>query len=171
MRVSSSLALLSCLMLGATPSVAAQVQANPQIQQPAQRPLVRPAPQIQGEIRGCPASNTDCDGDGVKSIRAGGNDCDDNDNTRWPGNIEIATGGKDEDCDPLTFGEYDRDGDGEFDARNFNTDSAGRRHGGTDCDDTRKAVRSTAQELPNKIDDDCNGYIDDLLGEWFTPKP
>jgi hypothetical protein len=121
-------------------------------------------------VRACQPSVRDCDGDGFNATRHSGDDCDDGDANRWPGAPEVAdTNGHDEDCDTETYGQVDADGDGEFDARYFNRTASGEINGGTDCDDTRRGVRSTAQELPNRIDDDCNGTVDDLLGTWHTP--
>ena len=40
---------------------------------------------------------------------------------------------------------------------------------GTDCDDTRRWIHPGAVELPNKIDDDCDGEVDNLVGEWWSP--
>lgn len=108
----------------------------------------------------------DCDGDGAKSTAHGGFDCDDTDPRRYPGNVEVADfEGLDEDCDPQTIGNRDLDGDGFIDNRVFNAYGAR----GDDCDDTRRFIHPGAAELPNKIDDDCDGDIDNLVGEWWSP--
>ncbi|MCP5058323.1 MAG: hypothetical protein GY937_16595 [bacterium] len=72
----------------------------------------------------CLTLEPDADGDGHKSIRCGGDDCDDNDRSRYPGNVEICDfEGHDEDCDLGTFHsplDGDPDGDGFIDARCWN---------------------------------------------------
>jgi hypothetical protein len=69
----------------------------------------------------CERGRTDADGDGVDSVASGGTDCDDNDNRRFPGNIEVCDAhGADEDCDFQTGGERDADGDGEISSECFN---------------------------------------------------
>lgn len=61
----------------------------------------------------CAVVCEDNDGDGFTAIHCGGNDCDDNNANRSPGNVEICDArGIDEDCDPTTVGNLDRDGDG-----------------------------------------------------------
>jgi hypothetical protein len=158
----SALLASAALCFAPAPIAFAQVTRVP--------PILRSPSQVMPPVRACQPSVRDCDGDAHNSHAHGGGDCDDNDRTRYPGNPEVAdTNGHDEDCDTLTFGQVDADHDGEFDARYFNTTASGEREGGTDCDDTRRGIRSTAQELPNRIDDDCNGRVDDLLGEWYTP--
>lgn len=60
----------------------------------------------------------DADGDGYDSIACGGNDCDDKDVGRNPGQTEICDArGRDEDCDVRTVGDKDEDGDGFIDAK------------------------------------------------------
>ena len=55
----------------------------------------------------------DMDGDGHLTIACGGDDCDDMDANRYPGNTEVCDpGSHDEDCDPETFGFVDADMDG-----------------------------------------------------------
>jgi hypothetical protein len=166
MRRSRLFALLASVALVCAPAPFATAQIT---QVP---PILRPPTQPMPPVRACQPSVRDCDGDGHNSTAHGGDDCDDNDRARFPGNIEVAdTNGHDEDCDLRTFGDVDRDGDGEFDSRYFNRAPGARdiASAGTDCDDTRRGVRASAQELPNRIDDDCNGTVDDLLGTWYTP--
>lgn len=64
-----------------------------------------------------PCDIPDADGDGHAAAVCGGDDCDDQDANRYPGNIEICDAeGNDEDCDPITVGDRDADGDGFIDA-------------------------------------------------------
>lgn len=84
----------------------------------------------------------DADGDGRASEDTGGDDCDDGDRLRYPGNHEVADlNDHDEDCDYTTFGLRDQDGDGFPDANSCNYDP--NRHlwfCGNDCDDTNPAI-------------------------------
>src|SRR5690606_27213938 len=84
----------------------------------------------------CSEETRDADDDGSDSKACGGQDCDDADPNRFPGNPEVCDpDNRDEDCDPRTFGVRDLDGDGEPDAACCNGDNCG-----TDCDDTRAGV-------------------------------
>ncbi|MBU6375756.1 MAG: hypothetical protein KGQ59_07160 [Bdellovibrionales bacterium] len=90
----------------------------------------------------CITGQIDRDGDGFGSAASGGEDCDDNDAGRWPGNTEVCdVNGKDEDCNQATAGNRDSDGDGFFDSFCFNkigdTIFPG---GGLDCNDNSAAV-------------------------------
>ena len=133
----------------------------------AVRPGTLPQIKLPSEIERCVEQwGEDCDQDGSKSSAHGGPDCDDTDPNRFPGNFEVADlEGHDEDCDPSTIGALDVDGDGFIDDRIFNIGGAR----GTDCDDTRWFIHPGAAELPNKIDDDCDGVIDNLVGDWWSP--
>src|SRR5690606_40719273 len=70
--------------------------------------------------RRCESAAPDVDGDGfgdASCLEDGGdpigNDCDDNDANRFPGNREVCdAAGHDEDCDLETRGGVDADGDG-----------------------------------------------------------
>src|SRR5690606_8986358 len=91
----------------------------------------------------------DADGDGHDRIGCGaGDDCDDTDGDRYPGNFEVCDPeGHDEDCDPETISaQPDRDGDGYLDAACWNLRADGSENRGTDCDDTRNTVHPNAPE-------------------------
>lgn len=104
----------------------------------------------------------DRDGDGERGLECGGLDCDDDDPARAPGRPEVCDpADRDEDCDPSTFGIRDGDGDGEPDAACCNQDASGARTCGTDCDDTRASISRAATEACNRVDDDCDGSLDE----------
>ncbi len=99
----------------------------------------------------------DADGDGADAMECGGDDCDDADPGRFPGNMEYCDlDGVDEDCDPSTIGERDVDGDGEIDDRCCNGDECG-----TDCSDVRRSISSTGTEVCDGYDNDCDGAVDE----------
>lgn len=108
-------------------------------------------------------TNPDADGDGHARIECGGDDCDDGDPARYPGNVEVCdTRDRDEDCDLSTAGIRDSDGDGYVDDSCRNLDSRGNvASGGDDCDDMDAATHPNQEETCNYIDTDCNGVIDD----------
>ena len=92
-------------------------------------------------IAGC--ADPDHDGDGHRSIRCGGDDCDDQDANRFPGRMEVCDAeGHDEDCDPMTYGRRDQDKDGEDDFRCFNRAGRAGFNRGTDYDDSNPAIRA-----------------------------
>lgn len=103
----------------------------------------------------------DSDGDGHSDVQCGGDDCDDSDPNRYPGNPEVCdTEGHDEDCDTDTVGP-DNDGDGFSDYRCSNIDRDGNFTYGQDCDDNRKAINPDAIEIPgNNLDENCDGIIE-----------
>ena len=89
---------------------------------------------------------TDADGDGHRSMACMGDDCDNNDPNRFPGRMEVCDAtNHDEDCDPMTYGLRDGDGNQFFDGDCCNADSMGTLHCGSDCDDTNPAIVPGAQ--------------------------
>jgi len=81
-------------------------------------------------------------------------DCDDGNGAVYPGNSETPYNGLDDDCDDSTPDD-DLDGDG---------------HGvADDCDDADATVHPDATESCNDVDDDCNGLVDDSVGDtWYA---
>jgi len=102
-----------------------------------------------------------------------GDDCDDTDAFRFPGNAEVCSPDApehDEDCDATSFGWRDLDGDGAHDDSCCNVSESGARECGSDCDDTNPRVRDGYPELCDLIDNDCNGTEDDDTVEvpWYV---
>ncbi len=153
------------------PPVAQPTPPPTQPAPPRVAPL-RPSTAQAGTVN--PQPGTDADGDGhVDSrvpIRAGvgapwGDDCDDSDASRYAGATEIANT-LDEDCNDTTIGTLDADNDG------FTSYLVSNPGGttGLDCNDAEAGIRPDAQELPNRIDDNCDGIVDNVLGTWWTPR-
>ncbi|MBX7191882.1 MAG: putative metal-binding motif-containing protein [Sandaracinaceae bacterium] len=113
----------------------------------------------------------DMDGDGYGDAdcldRRGvptGEDCDDTDVHRAPGNVEVCDAANlDEDCNLATRGNRDDDGDGFEDHLCCNPIPVGSLalNCGNDCDDGEDGVRPAAQELCDGVDNNCNAVIDE----------
>ncbi len=116
------------------------------------------------EIDRCVSAAPDLDGDGsgdASCVDGEGNplgaDCNDDDPLTFPGNPEVCDfEGHDEDCDPETIGRRDVDGDGFTDAVCCNGDLCG-----TDCDDLRANTNPATTEVCDRVDNDCDGLIDE----------
>ncbi|MDH5491930.1 MAG: MopE-related protein, partial [Myxococcales bacterium] len=93
-----------------------------------------------------------------------GDDCDDADGARYPGNTEICND-RDEDCNPGTLGFIDADGDGAASALCCNPQEDLSLLCGQDCDDGDAATRPGAPDGPpgtcDTLDNDCDGTIDE----------
>ncbi|MFK7984674.1 MAG: putative metal-binding motif-containing protein [Sandaracinaceae bacterium] len=113
----------------------------------------------------CVSVAPDLDFDGHADAACGGDDCDDADPLRFTGALEVCdAAGRDEDCDPDTFGSRDADGDGAIDARCCNGDRCG-----TDCDDMQPAAHPSQPEACDGIDNDCDASVDEgVLGAFYA---
>jgi hypothetical protein len=116
------------------------------------------------ELRRCVFRVPDADGDGAGDAHCVdatstplGTDCDDTDPNTFPTNPELCDSmAHDEDCDPMTHGARDADGDGVESSACCNGTLCGQ-----DCDDSRRDVHPGAVEVCNGLDDDCNGMTDE----------
>ncbi|MBD3355197.1 hypothetical protein GF361_04395, partial [Candidatus Woesearchaeota archaeon] len=111
---------------------------------------------------------TDADGDGYNvswgpdgvcgTVLPNTYDCDDNDNTTYPGATEVCNN-KDDNCINGVDEGFDNDLDG------FTScDSPV-----PDCDDTNASINPNATEVCNGVDDDCDGNIDEgVLNNYYN---
>ena len=98
---------------------------------------------------------TDVDGDGYETTEAGGNDCDDDDNTIYPGAIDEWYDGIDSDC--ARNDDYDQDGDG-YQTNVWNEDAFA---GGGDCQDNSTEIHPGApDQWYDGVDSNCDGSDD-----------
>jgi hypothetical protein len=95
----------------------------------------------------------DADGDGHQATEFGGEDCDDNNPDRYPGNTEVYDGIDNNcSCDDDCCDDDDHDCDG-FD---------GLAVGGPDCADANPDVGpGQPEKCANDLDDDCDGLFDE----------
>lgn len=118
----------------------------------------------------CPGESPDADMDGHRSLPCGGDDCDDADANRYPGNPEVCdVGVHDEDCNPETYGVLDVDRDGFIDMRCCNDEPGSGSYCGDDCADNNAGMHPGLAEVCNGTDDDCDAVIDE--GATVTAYP
>ena len=104
----------------------------------------------------------DADADGHLAVACGGDDCDDSDPDRFPGNLEVCDDlMHDEDCSPTTFGDLDADSDGWYSAACCNVDGAGTLFCGDDCNDSESTAHPSEAEACDGIDNDCDDAVDE----------
>lgn len=112
----------------------------------------------------------DADGDGHASYADEGDDCDDYDANRFPGNSEVCDlGAHDEDCNYWTGGFADADGDGFRPTYCYNIDRDGNIYDqGRDCNDNAMNINPMATDACNGVDDNCDGAIDDYAPHLYV---
>ncbi len=91
----------------------------------------------------------DLDGDHHDADFMGGRDCDDTDPTIHEGAEETPYDGIDQDCDDADLIDVDEDGEAALEA------------GGLDCDDTNPSVAPHLTEVPDYLDNNCDGAVDE----------
>lgn len=82
------------------------------------------------------------------------NDCDDSNADIYPGNIDVAGDGVDQNCDGTDAPVFDIDGDGYSST--------------VDCDDNDVNVNPGVAEVCNNIDDNCDGSVDNNALDGIT---
>jgi hypothetical protein len=121
----------------------------------------------------------DGDGDGATALSCGGTDCDDGDPAIAPGAPEVCDGA-DDDCDGSIdetvlrtyFRDADHDGFGDASVTMTGCIApAGYVDDGTDCDDTNASAHaSTAPEICDGADNDCDAIVDESAAPtaWYV---
>lgn len=103
----------------------------------------------------------DADGDGISALAG---DCDDADVNIHPDAAEVCDNGYDDNCNPLVDADDPDCGGGGTD-----DDGDGVTVEDGDCDDANPAIHPGATEVANSIDDNCNGFIDEIFeGQLFA---
>ena len=96
--------------------------------------------------------DTDTDGDTITLCEG---DCDDEEPNAYPGNTEVCNDGIDNDCDGI-----------DQDCSDLDQDLDGFTPNEGDCDDNDPEVFPGAAEIPDGIDQDCDGH-EDGPDTWF----
>lgn len=108
----------------------------------------------------CPAC-IDADNDGFMALECAGEDCDNNNADVYPGATEVLCNEIDEDCDMIDYCPCsDEDADGHY-AIEFACPI------GDDCNDDNSAMFSGNPEISDKIDNDCDHFIDEGIVKMF----
>jgi hypothetical protein len=106
---------------------------------------------------------------------ANSDDCDDTDNTIYPGATELCDG-KDNDCDGSTdegagctlhYWDGDSDGYGNPAGPTSTFPQVGYVANANDCDDTNGAINPGATEICNGVDDNCDGTVDEGCATYY----
>jgi hypothetical protein len=126
-------------------------------------------------VNGCHFVPIDADGDEHAAAscvtdqgEALGDDCDDADINRYPGNAETctpATEAHDEDCNPNSVGARDADGDTAIDMHCCNGTTCG-----DDCDDSEPTRGPDYPEICDVRDNDCDEGVDEdaVSVPWYV---
>ena len=105
---------------------------------------------------------------------ADSSDCDDSDNSTYPGAVELPDG-KDNNCDGNIdegISTWYRDSDSDNYGNPGNATQAASQPNGyvadnTDCNDNNAAINPAATEVFDGVDNNCNGQIDEGYVTWY----
>jgi MYXO-CTERM domain-containing protein len=111
--------------------------------------------------------DVDCAGGGVSLVD---DDCDDADDSIYPGAPEIPADAVDQDCDGGEACYADSDGDGYgsdaiVTSANMSCDESGEASAAADCDDAAVSSFPGASETCNGADDNCDGNVDEGIAD------
>jgi len=122
------------------------------------------------------SEDSDCEDEGEAPADTPLGDCDDQEPSAHDGATEVVGDGIDQDCDGFETCFVDLDGDG-YRASDSTTlsedadcDDLGEAYADAplgDCDDNRPDTSPAAEETCNRVDDDCDGFVDGTLATGF----